>query len=74
MKHYSHTQSTGSTNWVINHNLNSDTVSCDVYVLEMGSMEKILPYDVQFTSNNTTTVIFTEARTGRCRVISQNFV
>jgi hypothetical protein len=70
MANYNHTQSTGSTTWTINHNLNTQAVTVDTYVLNGSVVEKILPLDVVNTSDNTTVVTFTTSRTGNARVVA----
>ena len=66
---YSHTQSSGSNTWTINHNLNCDSVVVDVYISEGGSMVKVLPLDVQETSSNTITILFTSSESGFARIV-----
>ncbi len=72
MAQYNHTQSTAATTWTINHNLNSSVVAVDVMINNGPNLEKILPADVQHTNNNTLTVIFSAAQTGKARIVTTN--
>jgi hypothetical protein len=64
-KFYSFSQDTPAATWTINHNLNTPNITMDTMVYFNGNLEKIIPYDVIATNNNTMTVYFTSAQYGR---------
>ncbi len=67
-KAYSETVSVASTSWVIQHNLGTSTPVVDVY--SGGSPdEKILPASVIATNDNTVTIAWSIATTGRVYVV-----
>lgn len=68
---YNHIQSSGSDTWTVTHNLAADAVVCDVYALNNGITEKIIPLNVVHTSNNSLTITFSTSRTGRARVVAR---
>ena len=68
---YNHIQSSGSATWTVSHNLNAPVVVCDVYALNNGVTEKILPLNIVHTSDNSLTITFSTARTGRARVVAR---
>ena len=53
MQAYNHDQASGSSAWVVSHNLNTDAVAVDVFIDFGGNLEKILPLSVDVTDNNT---------------------
>ena len=61
-----HTQSTPSTLWTINHNLNSSTVFVQVYDTA-GRM--IIPQDIDTSVLNTVTILFETEQDGRAVVM-----
>jgi len=65
---YNHVQAGATTVWLINHNLASPVVVLDVYVDNLGNLEKILPSEVKYIDDDTTQVTFTTAQTGNARV------
>ena len=69
MESYNFSQTAAATTWTITHNLNKPSVAVDVFIDNAGNLEKILPASVEHTNNNTLTVTFTAAQTGRARVI-----
>ena len=69
MQAYNHDQASGSSAWVVSHNLNTDAVAVDVFIDFGGNLEKILPLSVDVTDNNTLTINFSSAQTGEARVI-----
>lgn len=70
MKAYDHTQSTAALVWTINHNLNSDAVALDVYVLIGVNLEKIIPQNVKQLSLDTVQITFSSTRDGVARVVA----
>jgi hypothetical protein len=72
MANYTHTQSSASTTWVVEHN-NGDTAIVSDAMVDDGpnapAMEKILPASVVSTNDNTMTITFSTARTGVVRVV-----
>ena len=71
MAEYNHNQTSSSASWVINHNLNSDSVVVDVMVNDGGDLEKVLPANVQINTVNQITVTFSQAWTGRARIVGE---
>ncbi len=67
MQIYTHSQSTPSTTWTINHNLGCKPVF-DVWVDEVGGRQKIFPASVVHVSDNTMLLGFSLARTGTARL------
>lgn len=66
---YQFDQTTPSTTWTINHNLNLLAPVVDCWVLNMGAMTKIIPFSVQSVDENTVLVTFTSPRAGRALVL-----
>lgn len=65
---FNYTQGSANTIWTIAHNLNSDAVVIDCFIDNGGNLEKIIPLETKHTNNNTITVAFSSAQTGRARV------
>lgn len=65
---YNFVQSTASNTWIIPHNLNSSNVVIDVYINNGGTIEKIIPLNIQVTDVNTITVTFSSAQIGYARL------
>ena len=64
-----HTQSVASTTWVVTHNLNNLDVI--VQVTDGESPENIvIPYNIELTDANTTTITFPTAQSGKARIIN----
>ena len=60
---------TPSTTWVVNHNLNK-VVASDVMIYDsFGNLVKMLPLNVEITSDNTVTITFSQPQTGFVTVI-----
>jgi len=70
MAEFNHSQTGASASWAISHNLNSDTVVVDVFIDNGGNLEKILPANVEHTDDNTLTVTFSSAQTGKARIVT----
>jgi len=70
MSEFNHSQTVAASSWAISHNLNSDTVAVDVMIDNGGNLEKILPANVEHTDNNTLTVTFSSAQTGKARIVT----
>lgn len=64
---YTHTQTSASTTWTIDHNLN--TTSPIVQVYDGTTQKLIIPDDVEVTSNNQVVVTLSNAITGRATVM-----
>jgi len=69
MSSFNHSQGTSSTSWVITHNLDVGETVVDTLIDNGGNLEKILPLSVIHTDNNTLTISFTAAQTGKARII-----
>ena len=67
---FTFTQSTPSTNWVINHGLGS-AVATDVITAVNAENVKILPYDVEHASDNQLIILFSQPTTGEARVVGK---
>lgn len=65
---YTHTQSTASTTWNINHNCNTLAPVIDVFVTVGAQLTKILPLNVVVTDKNNVVVTFSSARSGSAAV------
>jgi hypothetical protein len=65
---YEHTQSTPATTWTITHNMGGPVVS-DAMVTVNGVVVKILPSSVIYTDDNTLTLTFSTAVSGKARLI-----
>lgn len=61
---YTHTQSTPSLSWTVNHNLNTPAPVCDVFVDLDGVLTKILPKNISVSNNNTLVVSWSSPRSG----------
>lgn len=64
---YRHTQSVASTTWSITHNLDTPSPVVDVWILQ-GSpavYTKVIPQNVSYPDNNSVTITFSTAQTGR---------
>lgn len=70
---YSHTQSSASSTWTIEHNLSGNGSAgypiVDVVVDYNGAKTKMIPYQVTVTDKNTVTVSFSEPFTGSATVL-----
>jgi len=66
---YTHTQSTPSTTWTINHNLGLSQPIVDVFVDDNGTITRILPASMVVTNSNTLTLTFTSALAGSAEVV-----
>ncbi len=67
-KAYSETISVGSTSWVIQHNLGTLSPVVDVYNSDAPD-EKVMPATVSVTDENTVTITWSVATTGRVYVV-----
>ena len=66
---YKHDQVSNSTQWVINHNLNSTDITFTVYVdIGSGVLKPIFPSDVTINSANQITLDFTASRKGKALI------
>ncbi len=64
-----HSQTGASTSWVVTHNLNNANVI--VQVTDGESPENvIIPYNIELTDANTTTITFPDAQSGVARILS----
>lgn len=70
MAEYNHEQTGAGTTWTITHNLGTATVAVDTFIDNGGNLEKILPLSVEHTNNNTLTITFSVAQTGRARIVT----
>ena len=68
MKSYTHNQLTPSTDWVVNHNLDSYPVS-DVIIDDGGERLKTLPLSLEYINSNTVLVRFSNPITGTVRLV-----
>lgn len=66
---YNHIQTTSSLTWSVPHNLNSPAIIIDVFVDELGNLEKIIPDIVEHVDNNNVLITFTSSRTGNARIV-----
>ncbi len=67
---FNFSQLTGSSSWVITHNLGTPAVAVDVFVNFNGGLEKIIPANIELTSNTVMTVTFSSAQTGIARIVT----
>jgi hypothetical protein len=65
---FNFTQSTPSSSWSINHNLNIACPAIDLNVLINGSYEKIIPLGLTIVDNNNITVEWTQDFSGNARI------
>lgn len=70
MDGFNFTQSTPSTIWTVNHNLNNSNPNVEVFMTYLGVFQKVIPLNVVSNSANTVTVTFTQAQTGSVRITS----
>lgn len=70
MDGFNFTQSTPSTTWTVNHNLNNSNPNVEVFMTYLGVFQKVIPLNVVSNSANTVTVTFTQAQTGSVRITS----
>ena len=70
MKSFNHNQAVSSATWTITHNMNAPVSNIDVLVNYQGSLQKIIPGDIVHTDDNTTTILFSQAFTGRARLLA----
>lgn len=63
--YYKETISTASTTWTINHNLGTSDVIVDIYE----SNKKVIPDEVEITSDNQIVVTFTSATSGKINIV-----
>jgi len=66
IKSYEHDQTVASDHWQITHGFGSYFVEVNVHD---GSNFEIVPADVQLVSNNQVDIFFSEAITGKARLI-----
>jgi hypothetical protein len=64
---YTHTQSSASSTWTVNHNLGRKP-NVDVVIPHTGQSEVVLPLKIQVTSDNQVVITFTSAQTGIVRL------
>lgn len=65
---YEHTQTVASATWTINHYLH-DYPIIDVYVMDDGALQKVIPDAVTYVDENSCTVSFTEPHAGYATVV-----
>lgn len=70
---YRHTQSTASTEWVIQHNLGGNG-SLGIPMVEVlwdnnGQLQKLVPVGIEMTDKNTVTIRFSSARAGQAIIL-----
>lgn len=70
MDGFNFTQSTPSTTWTVNHNLNNSNPNVEVFMTYLGVFQKVIPLNIVSNSANTVTVTFTQAQTGSVRITS----
>lgn len=63
-----HNQTVSSSVWTINHGLNAKP-SVAVTVNYNGSLQTIIPNNIEYVDNNTVVVHFTTAYTGSARLV-----
>jgi len=61
---YTHNQDVAASTWTINHNLGSKPM-VDVLLSINGQLQKVYPLSVTHSSDNTTVITWTAARTGK---------
>lgn len=72
MKYLNFEQSTPAQVWTISHSFEELSVS-DVWVLNNGNIEKILPLNVTSPDNNTIEITFSQAMSGGARLATHSF-
>ena len=65
---HNHVQTVASTQWLINHNLNTLSPVCDCHVTYEGAVHKILPLSVEVIDAMNIKVSWSVARTGTCSI------
>lgn len=65
---FTHEQTEASTTWTLAHNLGRYPV-VDVFVLNGGQIERIIPLAVTYVDSNTCTISFSSAQTGYASVV-----
>jgi hypothetical protein len=65
---YLFTQSSPSTTWIINHNLNT-TPAVDVMINENSQLQKMIPLSITINNLNQITIEFSTPRSGVARLI-----
>lgn len=66
---FNFTQSTAAMIWEVAHNLNTTSPIVDCYILVDGSYNKIIPNEVVVIDANNIEIQWTEARSGKARLI-----
>ena len=66
---YNHTQSASNTTWTIAHNLGTKNVAVDVSVNVSGNLIKAIPLTQVATTDNSVTITWSSAQSGRARVV-----
>lgn len=64
VQRYKHTQTTASSEWIIQHNLNKEMVVCDAFV----NNNIILPQSVDIIDNNTVKITWSSPKVGYASV------
>lgn len=71
MASYNHYQPENSAIWTITHNLNTNFIAIDTMkLIGNGVYEKVLPDQVELTTENSVTVYFLTPVTGRARIVA----
>ena len=70
MRSYNHLQSSGSSVWEVNHNLNTTSVICDVYIDDGVGLEKVYPSAINHEDSNLLSVHFPINKVGIVRVVA----
>lgn len=65
---YNHDQTTPSSSWIINHNLNSEVVTECIIDIN-GAKERAFPFDMVRVDLNTVRFDFTDPQTGHARIM-----
>jgi len=67
-KAYNHNQTTASSVWNINHNLDSSFINIGV-IIDYNGKQTVSPFNVTIQDNNNVVITFTTPKTGHCRII-----
>lgn len=65
---YTHIQSTPSTTWIVEHNLDKTSVAVDAQLNVNGNIVVAIPKDVIIIDNNTVHIVWQIPRSGTARV------
>lgn len=68
---YNHTQGSASATWDISHGILANTYACDVMIYSGGQLKKVLPVSVKDLGGSVLRVTFSEAQTGKARIIGK---